>query len=77
MKEKMASFDWYELPGDGTDVPEHVGVVKDRTFMWFCNLFIALDLQMNVADKVRQYLNRVAVVRDTFLSLCVRLLASV
>jgi hypothetical protein len=77
MKEKMANFDWYELFGDGADVPEHVGVVKDRTFMYFCNLFIDLVLQMNVANKVRQYLSRVAVVRGTFLTLCVRLLASV
>jgi len=40
-------------------------------------LFIAVVLQMNCTNKVRQYLRRVAVVPDTFLTLCVILLASI
>ena len=34
----------HELPEDGTDVPKHVGVVKDYTFKCVCNLFIMLVL---------------------------------
>jgi hypothetical protein len=34
----------YELPEDGTDVPKHVGVVKDHTFKCVCNLCIKLVL---------------------------------
>jgi len=29
----MANFDWYEIPGDGTDVPECVAVVNDHIFV--------------------------------------------
>jgi hypothetical protein len=33
---------------DGTDVPKHVGVVKERTLRHVCNLGIDLVLQVNV-----------------------------
>jgi len=36
---------------DGTDVPIHVGVVKERTFRYVCKLGIGLVLQMNVKKK--------------------------
>jgi len=33
---------------DGADVPKHVGVVKERTFRYVCNLGIDLAVQVNV-----------------------------
>jgi len=33
-------FFLYELPEDGTDVPKHAAVVKDRTFRYVCILCI-------------------------------------
>jgi len=32
------------LSEDGTDVPKHVGMVKDHTFRYVCNLCICLFL---------------------------------
>jgi len=32
----------YEFSEDSTDVPKHVGVVKDRTFQRVCNLCVKL-----------------------------------
>ena len=37
----------YELPENSTDVPKHVGLLKDHTFGYVCNLCIDLVLQMN------------------------------
>jgi len=34
----------YELPVDGTDVPKHVGVLKDHILKYVCNLYIELVL---------------------------------
>jgi hypothetical protein len=34
----------YRPTKDGTDVPKHVGVAKDHTFMYVCNLCINLAL---------------------------------
>jgi len=34
----------YELPEDGTAVPEHVALVKDHNFMYVYNLYIDLVL---------------------------------
>jgi hypothetical protein len=30
----------YELPEHGTDLSKHVGLVKDHTFIYVCNLWI-------------------------------------
>jgi hypothetical protein len=34
----------YEVPEDGTDMPKHVGVVKDNTFNCICRMCIKLVL---------------------------------
>jgi hypothetical protein len=37
----------YELPEDGTDMPKHVGVVKDHNFKCVCGVCTELVLQRN------------------------------
>jgi hypothetical protein len=34
----------YESPEEGTDLPKHVGVVKDHAFKCVCSLYINLVL---------------------------------
>ena len=34
----------YELPENGTDVPKHLGVLKDHTFKCVCDVCIELVL---------------------------------
>jgi len=43
MYQQVLSF-VFELPEDGTDVPKHAAVVKDRTFRYVCILCIDLAI---------------------------------
>jgi hypothetical protein len=46
----------YELPEDGTDVPKHVGAVKDHIFKYVSDLFVKVGFIIEYYAKCTEWI---------------------